>query len=145
MNVFVENDKGSHKRMRYDEHTFVFKRAFDVGYAYPYAYGFITNTNHKQEDCIDCYVITNRPLQSGAVIDCEPLGMIETHEDAEMDHKVLMGFSDEPIGDLNEISQEIKTFIRNIFQKSDVTITFGKLVSKEETRMFIKNQLESEY
>ncbi len=145
MNVFVENDKGSRKRIRYDERTFEFKESFDVDYAYPYAYGFITNTNKHQEDCIDCYIITNRPLPSGAVVDCEPLGMIEMHEDAEIDHKVLMGFRDEPAGDLNDISTEIKTFIRNIFKKfKEVHITFGRLVSKEETLAFIRNQFESE-
>lgn len=68
--------------------------------------------------------------------------MIEMIEDGEIDHKVLMGFGDEPIPDLMRVSNEITMFIDNIFKQfGDVTIQWGKLLPKEEAKSYIQSCL----
>lgn len=138
MKAFVETLKGSTKRTRYDETTFKFKESFEVDFPYPYDYGFIIGTNKKQNDCIDCYILSNTELKEGDIVDCSVLGMFEMLEDNEIDHKVLLSNRiDKPIEIDNEIKQ-IQEFIKKIFKKfPEVKVKFGRTLEIEETQIYI--------
>ena len=145
MNVFIESLKNSDTRTRYHESTFQRKESFKINSQYPYDYGFIIGSNHKQEACIDCYVLTNETLQEGKVIDCEPVFMIEVYEGSEEDHKVIMKTIDYEIEDEKLVENTIKSFIVQIFsQNPEVTIRFGRKIGKEETINFINSNLRDE-
>jgi inorganic pyrophosphatase len=141
MNVFIETLKDSDTRTRYDESTFQRKESFKIDFQYPYDYGFIIGSNRKH-DCIDCYVLTNETLVEGKLIDCEPVFMIEVYEGSEEDHKVIMKTVECEIDDEELVENTIKSFIAKIWsQNSEVAITFGRKIGKEETIKFIKSKL----
>ena len=142
MNVFIETLRSSDTRTRYHESTFQRKESFKINSQYPYDYGFIIGSNRKHEDCIDCYVLTNEILIEGKPIDCEPVFMIEMYEGSEEDHKVIMKTVECEIDDEELVENTIKSFIAKIWsQNSEVAITFGRKIGKEETINFIMNNL----
>jgi inorganic pyrophosphatase len=142
MNVFIETLKNSDMRTRYDETTFQRKGTFKVSSPYPYAYGFIVGSNKKGEDCLDCYVLTDKPLMEGQSLDCEPIFMIEVYEGEEEDHKVILKTFEYEIDDEKRVANTIKSFITKIFSKNpEVRISFGRTIGKEETIKFINSHM----
>ena len=142
MNVLIETLKNSDTRTRYDENTFQRKESFKVSSPYPYAYGFIIGSNKNDEDCLDCYVLTNQILTEGKPIACEPLFMIEVFEGSEEDHKVIMKTVNYEVDDEELVENTIKAFITDIFKENpEVTISFGRKTGKEETINFIKSHM----
>ena len=89
MRVFIENEAGSRRKNIYDERTLVQLRTVEVSAAYPFPYGFVLGTIGGDGDAVDCFVLTETPLRSGTIVECEPVGLLEQIEDGEIDHKVL--------------------------------------------------------
>jgi inorganic pyrophosphatase len=89
MRVLIENEAGSRIKNTYDEQTLAFVSNAKVSAAYPYPYGFAIGTRSGDGDAVDCFVLTDRPLAAGTVVECEPIGLLEQIEDGEIDHKVL--------------------------------------------------------
>ena len=141
MNVFIETVKNSDTRTRFHENTFQRKESFKINSQYPYDYGFIIGSNRKHE-CIDCYVLTNEILIEGTSIDCEPVFMLEVYEGSEEDHKAVMKTVEYEIDNEELVENTIKSFITKIWShNSEVTITFGRKMGKEETINFINSNL----
>src|SRR5688500_13081946 len=89
MRVLIENEAGSRLKNSYDETSLLWLKAEDVSAAYPFPYGFVVGTKAGDGDAADCFVLTARKLSSGAIIDCEAVGLLEQVEDDQVDHKVL--------------------------------------------------------
>jgi inorganic pyrophosphatase len=89
MRVFIENEAGSRRKNIYDERTLAHLRSIEVSAAYPFPYGFVLGTVSGDGDAVDCFVLTETPLRSGTIVECEPAGLLEQIEDGEIDHKVL--------------------------------------------------------
>ena len=87
--VFVENEAGSPTKNTYDETTLKLVGSEKVAAPYPYHYGFVLNTRSGDGDAVDCFVVTDRALHSGDVVECSPVHLLEQIEDGEVDHKVL--------------------------------------------------------
>src|SRR6266508_6493389 len=87
--VLIQVEAGSCDKNLYNEKTLEYKNTSRISRPYPYPYGFIIGTNAADGDCVDCYLITNDKLESGTIIECEPVGLLEQGEDGEVDHKVL--------------------------------------------------------
>src|SRR5262245_7919106 len=115
MRVLIENEAGSRIKNTYDEQTLVLLRSAEVSAAYPYPYGFVIGNKRGDGDAVDCFVLADRPLASGTVIECEPIGLLEQVEDGEIDHKVLAA----PPGsnpDLGEATlARLRQFIAGVF------------------------------
>ena len=95
--VFVQNEAGSTTKHRHFDKTQELVGTEEVSHPYPYAYGFIVGTTSGDGDNLDCYVLTDRQLTTGDVIDCEPIALLEQHEDGDEDHNVLAT----PVGEEN--------------------------------------------
>jgi len=142
MKAFIETLKNSDTRTRYHESTFQRKESFQINSQYPYDYGFIVGSNKKNEECLDCYVLTDGTLSTGKAIDCEPVFMLEVYEGSEEDHKVIMKTAEFKMEDEELVENTIKSFITRIFgQDPDVTIRFGRKLGKEETINFINSNM----
>jgi inorganic pyrophosphatase len=142
MKVFIETLKNSDMRTRYDEATFQRKGAFNVSSPYPYAYGFIIESNKKGEDCLDCYILTHETLVEGQFLDCEPVFLIEVYEGDEEDYKVIMKTAEYEIDNKELVVNTIKSFITRIFSNHpEVKISFGRIIGKEETITLINNHM----
>ena len=113
--VFVQNEAGSTTKHRHFDKTQELVGTEEVSHPYPYAYGFIVGTTSGDGDNLDCYVLTDRQLTTGDVIDCEPIALLEQHEDGDEDHNVLAT----PVGEETALSDraeaELRDFIAHVF------------------------------
>ncbi len=89
MKVFIEKAAGLNQ-IKSDGATKVMRD-------YPYPYGYILDTKSGDGENVDCFVITNRKLQAGSTVDCEPVGLMEQIDDGGEDHKILAVFKDDPV------------------------------------------------
>ena len=133
MRVFIEQSGEKNKKNIFDKETSEFIRTIDFHVTYPYAYGYILDTLASDGDELDCYVITDKKLESCSVIECEPIGMVEYFEDDQPDHKILVSLKDESA----EVSDEVKTKLldfnaRYYEDQSDQNARVGNFLGKEE-------------
>jgi inorganic pyrophosphatase len=109
MKVFIENEAGSDQKNIFNESTLEYKKSYTVSARYPFPYGFILNSKSGDGDCLDCFVLTDKLLRRGDIVEVEPVGMFEEIEDGESDHKILAAFKE----DLREINQDLEITLRN--------------------------------
>lgn len=135
MKVFIEAERNSSIRTRYNEQSFELLHQFDVLKPYPFAYGFIPGTAVSVRDALDCFVITRKPIKTGETIECEPLDAFIQHENKEEDLKIIaVDFEEQSEYDLARCVDEIQTFILEIFKDSpQIKISFGPLLGKAKT------------
>ena len=137
--VFIENTANSSTKNTYDDKTLENLGSRQVARPYPYPYGFALNTLSGDGDCVDCFVVTNKALQSGDIVDCVPVHLLEQVEDGEVDHKVLclLAGSENKIDALAE--ETIRAFIMSVF--SDVPgkqMRLGTLHGPSEAMRYIQ-------
>lgn len=113
--VCIQVAAGSREKNLYDEKTLAFKKAVRVSRPYPYPYGFILGTSAQDGDSLDCYIITGERLQAGAVVACEPAGLLEQHEGEEIDHKILAALPGQEVLLSQSLLQELQDFIYAVF------------------------------
>ncbi len=89
LRVFIENEAGSYIKHHHDEETLAFLRTEQVGRPYPFPYGFVPGTRAPDGDCVDCFVVTDRVLHTGDLVDCEPFALMEQTEAGLVDHNIL--------------------------------------------------------
>src|SRR5215831_17332024 len=80
MKVLIENEAGSLIKHRYDECTFKLMATRRVQRAYPFPYGFIVGTRSGDGMCLDCFLLTQKEIYSGEMVEAEPIGMLEQIE-----------------------------------------------------------------
>lgn len=102
--VFVQNEAGSALKNYHDEKTLAFRHSRQISHAYPFPYGFIIGTDADDDCNVDCFVITDRPLRTGEIVECEPIGLMEQFEDDVTDHNVLA----RPVGETQRITAAIE-------------------------------------
>ncbi len=114
MRVFIENEANSNKKNIYNEKTLEYKKTVIVSRKYPYPYGFILDTTSGDGDNLDVFVITNKKLKRGQIVECDPVGLMEQIEKScdkskndteEIDHNILAVLIGE---EQNIISKEVK-------------------------------------
>lgn len=138
MRVLIENTAGSRIKHTYDEQTLALVRKGEVSAAYPFPYGFAIGTRSGDGDAVDCFVLTGRALQSGSVIECEPIGLLEQIEDGEVDHKVLAALAGEhPTLDARTLAQ-LTDFIANVFAHvPGKVMKIGRLLDRQAAEAFL--------
>jgi len=108
MKVFIENEAGSDQKNIFNEETLEYKKSYTVSARYPFPYGFILDTTSGDGDNLDCFVLTDKPLKMGDIIDVDVLGMFEEIEDGQEDHKILAV----PKGDTYHISADLESLFK---------------------------------
>jgi len=123
--VIIEVEKNSSQRAVFDEDLKLI-RYRDLSTPYPFAYGFILNTSSDDGDGVDCYILTNKQLEVGALLDCVPIGLLEQFENDEMDNKIICLLENDDFKFHKEHIRQIKDFILQIFKKyPEIKIRFG--------------------
>jgi inorganic pyrophosphatase len=117
--VFVQNEAGSNRKNYHDEKTLEYKETKLVSRAYPYPYGFILGTNASDGCNLDVFVVTNRPLRTGEVCECEVLALMEQFEDGLDDHNVLARLPDETVDVTIKVQEVLADFVLNVFRHID--------------------------
>lgn len=88
---------GSNQKHYHDEKTLEWKSVATVSIAYPFPYGFIVGTSADDGCNVDCFVLTDRPLRTGQVVDCQVGGLMEQLEDGHEDHNLLAVLPASPV------------------------------------------------
>ena len=113
--VFIQNEAGSFVKHSHDEKTLILKGKQQVSRAYPFPYGFILDTTAEDGDNVDCFVLTREKLQTGQIVEAEPIGLMEQIEDGEIDHNVLAALESESLPLTSELKQTLTEFVSRVF------------------------------
>lgn len=73
---------------------------------YPCNYGFVPQTLADDGDPIDVMVIGRMPVQAGAVLRVNPIGVLKMEDEAGMDEKILA----KPIDKITPINRKISNY-----------------------------------
>lgn len=115
LRVFIENEAGSDLKNHHDEVTLAFQRTERVRAPYPFPYGFVPGTRAPDGDCVDCFVITDRALHTGDLVDCEPFALMEQTEAGLVDHNILAVPLGEGPPDLGGLRLVLARFVAEVF------------------------------
>jgi inorganic pyrophosphatase len=130
--VFIQNEAGSTRKHYHDEKTLGLLRVAEVSQPYPYPHGFILGTTAADDCNVDCYVITSRPLRTGDIVDCEPIGLMEQVEDGREDHNVLARLVDEAASADEGLQITLADFSRGVFAHvPEKRMTVGRFLGPE--------------
>lgn len=133
MKAFIENEAGSNKKNIFNEKTFEYKKTYIVSCAYPFPYGFIPNTTSGDGDCLDCFILTEKHLKPGDVIEAEPIGLMEQIEDGEEDHKILAVLPGEYTKVTDDIKEKLTDFVTHVFDYLEgKRIEVGRFLGKDD-------------
>src|SRR5688572_1686010 len=122
--VFIQNEAGSNRKNLHNEKTLEYKETRIVSRPYPYPYGFILGTDASDGCNLDVFVITDRPLKAGQILDCDVVGLMEQFEDGMNDHNVLANIPGEHAVVTDKIQAALADFVLNVFRHID-----GKRIS----------------
>lgn len=77
-NVVVETPRGSRTKFAYDSETGLFraKKLLAMGFAFPFAFGFLPSTKADDGDLVDVLLLTDADLPMGSLVRCRLLGGI---------------------------------------------------------------------
>lgn len=67
----------------------VVDRILQTDMRYPGNYGFVPHTLSDDGDPIDVLVVNQRPIVSGAVINCRPIGVLHMTDESGKDEKII--------------------------------------------------------
>lgn len=143
--VFIENEAGSDQKKIYDEKTLEYKKTYTVSRKYPFPYGFILDTTSGDGDNLDCFVITNKELKTGQIIECESIGIMEQFEDEDSkeDHNILAKLLGEEIVITDATKERLTEFVLHVFEhKVGKIVKVGKFLDKEEAGKYINKCLD---
>jgi inorganic pyrophosphatase len=139
MKVFIENEAGSTKKNLFNEKTLEHRKTVVVSRPYPFPYGFIIGTTSGDGDNLDCFVLTQKPLKSGDIVDVEAIGMFEQTEDGKSDPKILARLHDENPSITVEIEKRLRDFIQHVFDHlPDKSVSIGRFLASKEAQALIQ-------
>ena len=109
--VFIENEAGTDIKNHHNEVTLEHLGTERVGATYPYPYGFVPGTLAPDDDAADCFVISAARLETGKLIECRPVALLEQTEGGVTDHHVIAVPSGDEDPDLHLVRTEIARFM----------------------------------
>ena len=137
--VFIQNEAGPDQKHLHDEQTLEYKRTVTVSRPYPFPYGFILNTTSEDGDNLDCFVITDQPLKTGNLVECEPIALLEQIEDGEEDHNILAALPGEAPEIDPAIMDILRAFTLHVFDHiPGKEIALGRLLPREAAEAQIR-------
>lgn len=138
MKVFVENEAGSTVKHLHDEKSLQLRGTTRVSRPYPFPYGFVLDTTAEDGDNVDCFILTETHLQTGQIVECEPLALMEQIEDGQADHKVLAVLSEDERPSTRLPAAELTEFVTHVFEHiPGKVITVGEFKGKEAALKYL--------
>ncbi len=152
--VFIENEAGSKQKNLYNEKTLDFRESITVARKYPFPYGFILGTTGEDGDNLDVFVLTDKPLKTGQIVECVPVGLMEQFEKSwdkskreleEVDHNILAVLEgDEPIKIKEGTKEKLVEFVSHVFDNIRENKTrIGRFLGKKNAIEHILSHLDS--
>lgn len=139
MKIFIEQPVQENKKNVFDKNTGQFLRTVPIKLTYPFPYGYILDTLAEDGDNLDCYVITDKKLETRSIVECEPIGMAEWFEDGEEDHKILAVLKGEHADITEDVKNKIIYFAEHFFDdQPDKKHRMGEFYGREKALELIK-------
>ena len=130
--VLIQAEAGSCDKRLYDEKSLEYREMRHASRPYPYPYGFIIGTRAADGDSVDCYLITHDAVKAGAIVECDPIGLLLQDEGGEIDHKILAALPGQEIELGEELLLELQNFIYAVFSAfPEVRIRVGPILPRE--------------
>ena len=87
----IEIPKNTNVKYEYDPifNLFRYDRSLLSAMVYPASYGFIPSTIADDSDALDILVYNPWPIQTGIIVECKVLGVLDMLDDGERDYKIL--------------------------------------------------------
>lgn len=143
MKVFIENEAGTDQKNLYNEKTLEYKKTVTVSRKYPFPYGFILETTSGDGDNLDCFIITEKKLKTGNIVECEPVGIMEQIEDNKEDHNILARLIDEEASINEKVKETLIEFVSHVFDHLvGKVVKAGRFLGKEEAEAYISKCLD---
>lgn len=82
--VVVETPRGSRAKYKYEPERglFALHKALALGFAFPFAFGFIPGTRAEDGDPLDVLLVTTLDPPTGCILEARPIGVIEVEQSA---------------------------------------------------------------
>ena len=143
MTVFVQNEAGSNRKHYHNEKTLELQRAVEVSERYPFPYGFVVGTTAEDGCNVDCYIITETPLATGQLVECEPLGLMEQIEDGQEDHNVLARLVGEIAMVDAGVRERLTAFVQRVFAHAgEKRISVGRFLGPDAAEAHVIAHLD---
>lgn len=142
--VFIQNEAGSNVKHRHNEKTLELLGSILLHEPYPFPYGFVLATTTDDGDNVDSFIITRKKLETGSVVDCHVMGLLEVFENGARDHKVVAVFQGEPFTAMDESLASIRRFYQGLsIQFSDTVFKTGEFLPAESAIAFINRSIDN--
>ncbi|HWV58093.1 MAG TPA: inorganic diphosphatase [Longimicrobiales bacterium] len=141
--VFVQNEAGKNIKNYHDEKTLEFLHSKAVLHPYPYPYGFIIGTDGHDGCNVDCFILTDRPLATGTIVECEVIGLMEQYEDGVEDYNILARLPDEAVEVTPEAIEKLHHHILAVYRGvAGKHMAVGEVFGVEAAVAYIQAHLE---
>lgn len=118
----IEISKGGKNKYELDKETGMLKldRVLYTATHYPANYGFIPRTYADDKDPLDVLVLCQENIESLALVECYPIGVIKMIDGGEHDEKIIAVSKKDPFlncyNDITEIPNHISAEIMHFFE-----------------------------
>jgi len=139
--AFVEIERGSKNKYELDKETgmIILDRVLFTATHYPMSYGFIPLTLADDGDPLDVFILCNQSIQSGALVQCYPIGIINMTDSSEQDEKIIAIPFGDPIynkyTDITELPRnlfdELSHFLSVYKQLENKKVEIGSIDGRE--------------
>lgn len=89
--MVVEVSMGGLKKYAYDSEMDAIKlsRVLYDGLQFPFNYGFVPQTESRDGDHLDAFIISSEPITRGTVVECRAVGVLEVTDNGKSDPKII--------------------------------------------------------
>ena len=121
VNCVVEIPRDSSAKYEFDPKLNAFRldRILKSAMRYPANYGYIPSTLAEDGDPLDILMYTWTPVQTGAIVECNVIGVLEMEDDGEMDWKIIgrpTCSHEKGIRDIHNVNKSFLDMASNFFQ-----------------------------
>lgn len=149
----IEITKGGKNKYELDKETGMLKldRVLYTATHYPANYGFIPRTYADDKDPLDVLVLCQENIESLALVECYPIGVIKMIDGGEHDEKIIAVAKKDPFlncyNDITEIPNHISAEIMHFFevykQLEGKQTMVEKILGREDAERIIEECLEN--
>lgn len=149
----IEITKGGKNKYELDKETGMLKldRVLYTATHYPANYGFIPRTYADDKDPLDVLVLCQENIESLALVECYPIGVIKMIDGGEHDEKIIAVAKKDPFlncyNDITEIPNHISAEIMHFFevykQLEGKQTMVEKILGREDAERIIEECLQN--
>ena len=139
--AFIEIERGSKNKYELDKETgmIILDRVLFTATHYPMNYGFIPLTLADDGDPLDVFVLCSETIESGALVKCFPIGIVNMTDQSEQDEKIIAVPFGDPVynmyTDINELPKnmfrELSHFLSVYKQLENKKVEIGSIEGHE--------------